>query len=68
MSGAAASYMRGVMFTNPNQPLTIEDFLMPHAKANEILVKTKGIFLYPFFFVSSTSALIKKVHAFMLLM
>lgn len=42
MSGAAASYMRGVMFTNPNQPLTIEDFLMPHAKANEILVKTKA--------------------------
>lgn len=30
------------MFTKPNQPLVIEDFLMPRPKANEILLKTKA--------------------------
>lgn len=34
--------MRGVMFTEPNKPLTIEEFHMPRPKANEILVKTKA--------------------------
>ncbi|KAK9732940.1 hypothetical protein RND81_04G033000 [Saponaria officinalis] len=37
-----SSYMRGVMFSSPNQPLTFEDFHMPRPKANEILVKTKA--------------------------
>lgn len=34
--------MRGVMFTKPNEPLTIEDFQMPRPKANEVLIKTKA--------------------------
>lgn len=34
--------MRGVMFTEPNQPLVIEDFQMPRPKANEILLKNKA--------------------------
>ncbi|XP_021854672.1 uncharacterized protein [Spinacia oleracea] len=42
VSGGGASYMRGMMFTKPNQPLVIEDFLMPRPKANEVLVKTKA--------------------------
>ncbi|XP_021733316.1 uncharacterized protein LOC110700134 [Chenopodium quinoa] len=42
VSGAGASFMRGVMFTKPDQPLVIEDFQMPRPKANEILVKTKA--------------------------
>ncbi|GAB4855331.1 hypothetical protein Ancab_023952 [Ancistrocladus abbreviatus] len=37
-----SSYMRGVMFTEPNQPLTIEDFQMPRPKVNEVLIKTKA--------------------------
>lgn len=34
--------MRGVMFTEPNKPLIIEEFQMPRPKANEVLVKTKA--------------------------
>ncbi|KAH9625164.1 hypothetical protein KSS87_008766 [Heliosperma pusillum] len=41
-NGGTSSYMRGVMFSGPNQPLTFEDFHMPRPKANEILVKTKA--------------------------
>ncbi|XP_074311381.1 uncharacterized protein LOC141647183 [Silene latifolia] len=41
-NGGTSKYMRGVMFTGPNQPLTFEDFHMPRPKANEILVKTKA--------------------------
>ncbi|KAL9248800.1 Succinate-semialdehyde dehydrogenase (acetylating)-like protein [Drosera capensis] len=37
-----SSYMRGVMFTEPSQPLRIEEFHMPRPKANEVLVKTKA--------------------------
>ncbi|THG10148.1 hypothetical protein TEA_009854 [Camellia sinensis var. sinensis] len=36
------SYMRGVMFTEPNKPLTIEEFHMPRPKAGEVLIKTKA--------------------------
>jgi hypothetical protein len=35
-------YMRGAVFWEPNKPLTIEDFHMPHPKAGELLIKTKG--------------------------
>ncbi|GMH11292.1 hypothetical protein Nepgr_013133 [Nepenthes gracilis] len=41
LSGGS-SYMRGVMFTHPNHPLTIEDFHIPRPKANEILIKTRA--------------------------
>lgn len=34
--------MRGAVFWEPNKPLTIEDFHMPHPKLGEILVKTKA--------------------------
>ncbi|KAL8166676.1 hypothetical protein V2J09_008175 [Rumex salicifolius] len=37
-----SSYMRGLMFSQPNSPLTIEDFHMPRPKANEVLIKTKA--------------------------
>ena len=37
-------YMRGAVFWEPNKPLTIEDFHMPHPKAGELLIKTKGGF------------------------
>ncbi len=40
------SYMRGAVFWEPNKPLTIEDFRMPRPKSGEILIKTKGIFLF----------------------
>ncbi|CAL5347594.1 unnamed protein product [Camellia sinensis] len=36
------SYMRGVMFTEPNKPLSIEEFHMPRPKAGEVLIKTKA--------------------------
>ncbi|KAL9235221.1 hypothetical protein vseg_010002 [Gypsophila vaccaria] len=42
VGGSGSSYMRGVMFSSPNQPLTFEDFHMPRPKANEVLVKTKA--------------------------
>ncbi|KAF5940361.1 hypothetical protein HYC85_021528 [Camellia sinensis] len=35
-------YMRGVMFTEPNKPLSIEEFHMPRPKAGEVLIKTKA--------------------------
>lgn len=37
------SHMRAAVFWNPSQPLTFEDFHMPRPKANEVLIKTKGI-------------------------
>ncbi|GMP77798.1 hypothetical protein CsSME_00033949 [Camellia sinensis var. sinensis] len=40
------SYMRGVMFTEPNKPLSIEEFHMPRPKAGEVLIKTKGKFFF----------------------
>lgn len=50
------SYMRAAVFWEPNKPLTFEDFHMPRPKANEILIKTKGISvpsftLYPFNYI-----------------
>ncbi|XAR62774.1 Succinate-semialdehyde dehydrogenase (acetylating) [Bertholletia excelsa] len=36
------SYMRGVVFWEPNKPLTIEEFQMPRPKANEVLIRTKA--------------------------
>ncbi|KAL3630261.1 hypothetical protein CASFOL_023245 [Castilleja foliolosa] len=40
-----SSYMRGAVFWEKNKPLTFEDFHMPRPKANEILIKTKGLIL-----------------------
>ncbi|KAL2521228.1 GroES-like zinc-binding alcohol dehydrogenase family protein [Forsythia ovata] len=37
-----SSYMRGLVFWEPNKPLTFEDFNMPRPKANEVLIKTKA--------------------------
>jgi Zn-dependent alcohol dehydrogenase len=34
--------MRGVVFWEPNKPVTIEEFQMPRPKAGEVLIKTKG--------------------------
>lgn len=34
--------MRGVVFWEPNKPLSIEDFQMPRPKAGEVLIKTKA--------------------------
>ena len=40
--------MRGIVFWEPNKPVSIEDFHMPRPKAGEILIKTKGkFFLQP---------------------
>ncbi|PSS24094.1 Succinate-semialdehyde dehydrogenase [Actinidia chinensis var. chinensis] len=36
------SHMRGIVFWEPNKPLSIEDFHMPRPKAGEILIKTKA--------------------------
>lgn len=49
------SYMRAAVFWNPAQPITLEDFHMPRPKANEVLIKTKGIGKY---FPSVTSFLL----------
>lgn len=43
-----SSYMRGAVFSEPNAPLTIEDLHMPRPKANEVLIKTKGMLLILF--------------------
>ncbi|KAG7027678.1 hypothetical protein SDJN02_11693, partial [Cucurbita argyrosperma subsp. argyrosperma] len=40
--GELASYMRAAMFTDPNKPLTIEEFNMPRPKAGEVLIKVKA--------------------------
>ncbi|KAG5531225.1 hypothetical protein RHGRI_025996 [Rhododendron griersonianum] len=40
--GGGPSYMRGVVFWEPNKPLSIEEFRIPHPKAGEILIKTKA--------------------------
>lgn len=40
------SYMRGAVFWEPNKPLIIEEFYMPRPKSGEILIKTKGMFLF----------------------
>ncbi|KAI8537928.1 hypothetical protein RHMOL_Rhmol09G0062300 [Rhododendron molle] len=46
--GGGPSYMRGVVFWEPNKPLSIEEFRIPRPKAGEILIKTKGkLFLRP---------------------
>nr|VDD55596.1 unnamed protein product [Brassica oleracea] len=34
--------MRGAVYREPNQPLTIEEFHIPRPKVNEILIKTKA--------------------------
>ncbi|KAJ8769145.1 hypothetical protein K2173_000920 [Erythroxylum novogranatense] len=39
---SGSDFMRGVVFWEPNKPLTIEDFQIPRPKAGEILIKTKG--------------------------
>lgn len=41
------SHMRAAVFWEPNKPLTLEDFHMPRPKANEVLIKTKGICTHP---------------------
>ena len=43
------SYMRGAVFWEPNKPLIIEEFYMPRPKSGEILIKTKGMFLFLLF-------------------
>ena len=43
------SYMRGAVFWEPNKPLIIEEFHMPRPKSGEILIKTKGMFLFLLF-------------------
>ncbi|KAF2294807.1 hypothetical protein P3X46_018288 [Hevea brasiliensis] len=39
---SSGGFMRGVVFREPNQPLTIEEFHMPRPKASELLIKTKA--------------------------
>ncbi|CAN7013817.1 unnamed protein product [Brassica oleracea var. botrytis] len=34
--------MRGAVYREPKQPLTIEEFHIPRPKVNEILIKTKA--------------------------
>nr|GMC60964.1 alcohol dehydrogenase 1B [Ipomoea batatas] len=41
------SHMRAAVFWEPNKPLTLEDFHIPRPKANEVLIKTKGIAIIP---------------------
>ncbi|RAL39825.1 unnamed protein product [Cuscuta campestris] len=36
------SHMRAAVFSEPNKPLSLEDFHMPRPKANEVLIKTKA--------------------------
>lgn len=42
----SGGFMRGAVFWEPNKPLTIEEFQMPRPKAGEVLIKTKGNYLY----------------------
>uniref|UniRef100_A0A0D3ALU2 Alcohol dehydrogenase-like N-terminal domain-containing protein n=1 Tax=Brassica oleracea var. oleracea TaxID=109376 RepID=A0A0D3ALU2_BRAOL len=39
---SSGGYMRGAVYREPNQPLTIEEFHIPRPKVNEILIKTKA--------------------------
>jgi hypothetical protein len=39
---SSGGFMRGVVFWEPNKPVTIEEFQMPRPKAGEVLIKTKG--------------------------
>lgn len=39
---SSGGFMRGVVFREPNKPLTIEEFHMPRPKASELLIKTKA--------------------------
>ncbi|XP_050206595.1 uncharacterized protein LOC126656147 [Mercurialis annua] len=39
---SSTDYMRGVVFWEPNKPLTIEQFQIPRPKASELLIKTKA--------------------------
>lgn len=41
--------MRAAVFSEPNKPLTIQEFHMPRPKAGEVLIKIKGF--PPLFFV-----------------
>lgn len=43
---SSGGYMRGTVFWEPNKPLTIEEFHIPRPKAGELLIKTKGTFLF----------------------
>ncbi|MQL83414.1 hypothetical protein Taro_015887, partial [Colocasia esculenta] len=40
--GGGPSFMRGMVFWEPNKPLTIEEFHMPRPKAGEVLIRTKA--------------------------
>lgn len=40
---SSGGFMRGAVYREPNQPLTIEEFHIPRPKVNEVLIKTKGI-------------------------
>ncbi|XP_019095382.1 PREDICTED: uncharacterized protein LOC104762506 isoform X2 [Camelina sativa] len=39
---SSGGFMRGAVYREPNQPLTIEEFHIPRPKVNEILIKTKA--------------------------
>ncbi|KAJ6422865.1 hypothetical protein OIU84_027776 [Salix udensis] len=39
---SSGGFMRGVVFWEPNKPVTIEEFQMPRPKAGEVLIKTKA--------------------------
>ncbi|KDP25741.1 hypothetical protein JCGZ_23962 [Jatropha curcas] len=39
---SSGGFMRGVVFREPNKPLTIEEFHIPRPKASELLIKTKA--------------------------
>ncbi|KAJ6416912.1 hypothetical protein OIU84_002739 [Salix udensis] len=39
---SSGSFTRGVVFWEPNMPVTIEEFQMPRPKAGEVLIKTKA--------------------------
>ncbi|KAG5235274.1 alcohol dehydrogenase class [Salix suchowensis] len=39
---SSGGFTRGVVFWEPNMPVTIEEFQMPRRKAGEVLIKTKA--------------------------
>ncbi|KAJ6728292.1 putative proteinD-DEPENDENT ALCOHOL DEHYDROGENASE [Salix koriyanagi] len=39
---SSGGFTRGVVFWEPNMPVTIEEFQMPRPKAGEVLIKTKA--------------------------
>lgn len=43
VGGGLPSYMRAYVYWEPNKPLTMEEFNIPHPKPGEVLIKTKGM-------------------------